>query len=144
MDKFRELLKKKIKSGKMLDDNSAKARMETIDELDDMVGSPMLDKMKGLKKVTVASSSKAGLAEGLEKAQDMMDNKSDAEKHFNMMSDKASSEGYDKDDMDDEDYMDDEDMKKEDMKEEAPEDDIASEIMALQKKMEELKAKLSK
>jgi len=135
MDKFKELLKKKMKSGKMLDDNSAKARMETIDELDDMVGSPMLDKMKGLKKVTVASSSKAGLEEGLEKAQDMMDNKSDAEKHFNMMSDKASSEDCDEDDMDDEDM---------DMKEEAPEDDIASEIMALQKKMEELKAKLSK
>lgn len=87
--KFKELLMKKAKEGKMISPEKAKQKMSVLDELDDMMNGEMASKMKGLKKVTVAAKDSEGLEEGLEKAQEMIgeDEESEEEsKDFSEMS----------------------------------------------------------
>lgn len=49
------------------------AKMSVIEAMRKMAEEAMGDKLKGLKKVTVASNSKEGLEEGLEKAKSILD-----------------------------------------------------------------------
>jgi hypothetical protein len=60
-----------------------KAKMQALEallsEADGMHGDDLENDFKGLKKVTVASDSKHGLEEGLEKASEMMDSESEDE-----------------------------------------------------------------
>ena len=67
-----KLLAKKAKSGKELSDNEREAKMSVVSGLRDMAQSMMGDKLKGLKKVTVASNDEQGLKSGLEKAKSML------------------------------------------------------------------------
>ena len=53
------------KDPKKLSDHEQQAKMHVIQAMRDMAASQMGDKLKGLKKVTVASNDKAGLAAGL-------------------------------------------------------------------------------
>lgn len=68
-DKLMQKLKQK---GKKLNPLEQKAKMGVIKELSDQAGSMMGDKVKSLKKVSIASDSKQGLEEGLSKAQELI------------------------------------------------------------------------
>lgn len=65
-----DLVKKK--GGQKLDPAATSAKMSILKQIADLAGSSMGDDIKGLKKVTVASNDPAGLAEGLDKAKDMV------------------------------------------------------------------------
>ena len=69
MKDMKELFAKKKKIG----DVEKEAKMGVLKEVSDMAGAAMGDKLKGLKKVTVASDSKEGLDKGLSKAKELLD-----------------------------------------------------------------------
>lgn len=70
---FKELLKQKAKEGKILSDEEAKGKMSVLDEMDDIIGEKMSDKVKGLKKVSVAAPNQEGLEEGLDLAKNVVE-----------------------------------------------------------------------
>lgn len=72
MEKFKKLLEKKHAEGKGLSDVEKDAKSSVLEHLKQMASDSMGDKLKGLKKVTVASDSPHGLAEGLNKAKEMI------------------------------------------------------------------------
>jgi hypothetical protein len=63
------------KKGKPLSDREIEAKTKVVQAMRDMAASQMGDKLKGLKKVTVASNDPAGLKEGLEKAKQLISKK---------------------------------------------------------------------
>lgn len=65
------------KKERKMDDLEKEAKMGVVKEMRDMASSAMGEKLKGLKKVTVASDSEKGLGFGLEKAKEMLQNKSE-------------------------------------------------------------------
>lgn len=65
------------KKDRKMDDNEKEAKMNVVKEMRDLASAKMGDKIKGLKKVTVASDSKEGLAAGLDKAEDLLENSSE-------------------------------------------------------------------
>lgn len=68
-----KLMKHLEKKGKKLKSPLEKqAKMDVLGELSKQAGSMMGDKIRGLKKVTVASNDKEGLEEGLEKAKELI------------------------------------------------------------------------
>ena len=123
MDEFMKLLAKKAKEqkgpmhGPKMDAKAAMAK-----ELSDSLGSDIMDGIKDMKKVTVASDSEEGLKEGLEKAEDIL-GKSKME---------DSEEEDSEEESEDEDEMEDE--------EESP--DLESEIAKLEKELEDKKKAL--
>jgi hypothetical protein len=73
--KLHSLMKKKADKGDVLSEHHAKAKSGILQDLvDEMMGMDS-DKVKGLKKVTVASDSPKGLAKGLEKAKEIVGDK---------------------------------------------------------------------
>ena len=52
-----------------------KAKQSVLEDLSSQASSKLADKLKGLKKVSVASNSPEGLEEGLEKAQELVESK---------------------------------------------------------------------
>lgn len=82
--KLEKLMEEKKRKGQTLSKSHAKAKSGVIQDLmDDMMGLDS-DKIKGLKKVTVASNSPKGLEKGLDKAKEIVGNKELSEE---MMSD---------------------------------------------------------
>lgn len=75
MEKFKKLLEKKRQMGKSLDGPERDAKMSAVQTLKDFANDAMKDKMGDMKKVSVASDSKEGLVEGMEKAKDMIKGK---------------------------------------------------------------------
>lgn len=70
--KLEKLMRKKAEKGDVLSKSHAKAKSGILSELmDDMMGMEG-DKVKGLKKVTVASNSPKGLEKGLDKAKELV------------------------------------------------------------------------
>ena len=57
---------------KKMSDSEKKAKLTALEEARAMATDMLKDKVKGLKKVTVASDSKEGLKKGLEKAEDIL------------------------------------------------------------------------
>lgn len=76
---FSKLMDKKKKEGNMLSDVHKEARQSILDDLMDNMGSADAEPLKGLKKVSVSSDSKHGLAQGLDKAKEMLHGQSDDE-----------------------------------------------------------------
>ena len=70
-----KLLKALEKKGKKLDPVAKEAKMGVLKDLSSQAGGLLKDKLKGLKKVTVASDSKEGLEEGLDKAEELISGK---------------------------------------------------------------------
>jgi len=68
---------------KKLSDIEKKASSKVLGELRSHAQSMMNDKMKGLKKVTVASNTKEGLKEGLNKAEEILGTKKTKEDEAN-------------------------------------------------------------
>lgn len=82
MKAFKDLLLKKAKEGKFLSDDEKEAKMESLKGIKEVMSEMMgddLNKMKGMKKVTVASPTEEGLKEGLAKAEDVVGEKLDSE-----------------------------------------------------------------
>jgi hypothetical protein len=72
MDKFDKLLMKKKKEGREMSPEEKQAKMGVLQDLKSQMSKHMAD---GIKKVTVASDSPEGLKKGLEKAEDMVEEK---------------------------------------------------------------------
>ncbi len=125
MDEFMKLLAKKAKEqkgpmhGPKMDAKAAMAK-----ELSDSLGSDIMDGIKDMKKVTVASDSEEGLKEGLEKAEDIL----------------GKSKMEDSEEEDSEDESEEESEDESEMEEESP--DLESEISKLEKELEDKKKAL--
>lgn len=99
MDKMKKMLDKKKDKGKM-SDVQRDAKMSVVKDMKDMASEMMGDKIKGMKKVSVASASGEGLKEGLDKAREMIsgmseDGHSAMDDDQNMMEDKAEDAIHD-------------------------------------------------
>jgi Ran GTPase-activating protein (RanGAP) involved in mRNA processing and transport len=125
--KLEKLMRKKAEKGDVLSKSHAKAKSGILKDLmDDMMGMEG-EKVKGLKKVTVASNSPMGLKKGLEKAEDIVEEMPNGEEmpEGEEMSEEESSE------------------------EESPEMEVAEEegeenVEDLKAEIEKLKEKLAK
>lgn len=72
MDKLQKL--KALAAGKKkMSPVEQEAKMSVVEEMGQMATDAMKDKLHGLKKVTVAAKDKAGLAKGLEKAEEIVE-----------------------------------------------------------------------
>lgn len=78
MKNFEKMLQKR-KGHKEMSDTEMEAKKSVIEHMRDMAAGMMGDNLKSLKKVTVASDSEEGLKKGLEKAEDIIDQKMDDE-----------------------------------------------------------------
>ncbi len=121
MDEFMKLLAKKAKEqkgpmhGPKMDAKAAMAK-----ELSDSLGSDIMDGIKDMKKVTVASDSEEGLKEGLEKAEDILGkSKMEDSEEEEDSEDESEGESEDESEMEDE--------------EESP--DLESEIAKLEREL---------
>lgn len=72
-DMFKKMIAKKKAEGKGLSDVQKKAKMSVVGGMKKMASEAINDRLGGLKKVTVASDSPEGLAEGLDKAEDIIE-----------------------------------------------------------------------
>lgn len=97
-EKMMKLMKKK--GEKKLSDNEKEAKLSVAKEMRDMASGMMGEKLKGLKKVTVASDSKEGIEEGLEKAKDMVEEMPGEEKPEMEASESEESEEMSPEDID--------------------------------------------
>lgn len=70
MKNFKELLMEALQKGKTVDEKQARHKMSVLDEIDGMMGGEMANKLKGLKKVTVAAPDEESLQEGLDIAKE--------------------------------------------------------------------------
>lgn len=77
MDMLKELMKKKGKKDD-IDPTYKHAKMGVLKHISDMASGAMGDDIKGLKKVTVASSDREGLEDGLETAKKLVSKKGKA------------------------------------------------------------------
>ena len=112
---------------KKMSDAEKKAKMTALSEAHGLATDMLKDKVKGLKKVTVASDSKEGLKKGLEKAEDLL-GKEESEDEEMEEGQEENSEESDKSD---------------EYSPEIPEDcDTEEEIDALIAKLEEKKRSL--
>jgi hypothetical protein len=71
--KFDKMLEKKKKEGKEISPMERDAKMGVLGDIRDEMANHMSDRLNGLKKVSVASDSPAGLKTGLEKAKEIVD-----------------------------------------------------------------------
>lgn len=70
-DRLMKMMEKK-KNMKELSPMERDAKLSVVKDLRDMAANGMADKLKNLKKVTVASNDEEGLAEGLDKAKELI------------------------------------------------------------------------
>jgi hypothetical protein len=76
-DAMMKMMMNKKKQGKSLSDSEKKSKLEALMGMKGLADSHMGNKLKNLKKVTVASNSPQGLKAGLHKAEDLADQSSD-------------------------------------------------------------------
>jgi len=82
MPAFKELLLKKAKEGKFLSEEDKAAKMDVLNGIKDIMSGEMgktLSGAKGMKKVIVASPTEEGLKEGLDVAEDKLEEGLDSE-----------------------------------------------------------------
>jgi len=132
MHKFEKLLAKKMKDGKKMSDSEKEAKSGVLSEMKDMASKMMGDKVKGLKKVTVASDSEEGVKKGLEKAKDLLGHSMSEESPEMEGSEVAEEESPEHEQ---------EESKEEEMQELAQEMDASELDQAIQKLMELKKQK---
>ncbi len=85
---FEKIVAKKKAEGKEMSPAHKQAKGSVLADLMDHLGSMGLDKVKGMKKVSVASDSADGLKKGLEKAKDLVNHTPEGEdEHDPEMSD---------------------------------------------------------
>lgn len=123
---LKKLIDKKKKEGKTLSPVHKEARSTVLEDLMDHLSDMGMDKVKGLKKVTVASDSKEGLAKGLDKATEMVE--------------KSPMEAMEDEDVSDHGANEVEENEEESEDEPESEDDIRQKIEELKAKLEAMKA----
>lgn len=131
-DKLMKLMQEK--KAKKLSPIEKNAKMNVLKDIQDMASDEMGSKLKGLKKVSVASDSKEGLQEGLDKAKELLD-KNISEQKEDESSEHESMESESEELA--EEAMESEEQPEEEMSLE----DVEQKIQELMKKKEELKAK---
>lgn len=134
--KLHQLMKKKADKGEVLSENHAKAKSgileDLIGEMMDMEG----DKVKNLKKVTVASDSPEGLEKGLDKAKEIVGNKDLAPE---MMSEEMPEMASEEEESEEE-----ESPEMEASEEESEEEGEEKKVADLEEEIKKLKEKLAK
>ena len=96
MDDFLKLLRKKSdEQGGPMKGPKMAAKAALFKELSDLLGSDLVDGIKDVKKVTVASDSEEGLEEGLEKAQEVLKSKSMEDESEEQSGDESEEESGD-------------------------------------------------
>lgn len=123
---LKKIIDKKKKEGKTLSPVHKEARSTVLEDLMDHLSDMGMDKVKGLKKVTVASDSKEGLAKGLDKATEMVE--------------KSPMEAMEDEDVSDHGANEVEEHEEESEDESESEDDIRQKIEELKAKLEAMKA----
>jgi hypothetical protein len=118
MEDFMKMLQKKQKEQGPQDEKKMKAKASRAKELSDTLGQDIAEDMKGMSKVTVASDSEEGLKKGLEKAEDVIEEKMDSEDESEDMEEKEEPE----------------------MEESS--DDLKSQIEELKRQLEDLKKRM--
>lgn len=137
MNPLHKLMAKKKMEGKKLSPMEKKGKEETLQSLiDEMMGMDS-DKVKGLKKVTVASDSPEGLEKGLDKAKELV---GDAPLSEEMMSDEEMPEASEEEEMP-EGEEESSEMESEEGEDESldTEEEIKAEIEKLKEKLAKLK-----
>jgi hypothetical protein len=136
MHPLQKLMAKKKQEGKKLSPMEKKGKEDTlqslIDDMMDMDG----DKVKGLKKVTVASNSPKGLSKGLEKAKELI-----GEAPTGGLEDEEMPEG---EEMMEEESSEDESEESPEMEESEHEEEGSESPEELEAEIEKLKEKLAK
>lgn len=84
-DKMMKMLMSKKKEGKTLSDSDKKSKLQALTGMRDMASQMMGDKLKNLKKVTVAADSKPALQDGLHKAEDLVNKSPEEDNGASMM-----------------------------------------------------------
>lgn len=92
MEDFMKMLQKRQREQGPQDEKKMKAKASMAKELSDTLGGDIAEDMKGMSKVTVASDSEQGLKKGLEKAEDVLENKMESEESEDMEEEKEDSE----------------------------------------------------
>lgn len=116
MKDLKELMKKKAMKGEFMDEKKRSVMHELLNEMDEMANESLT---KGMKKVTVAAKDEEGLKAGLEKAEEMVE-------------EKMGEEEYEESEMPEEEYA-----------EESEEAEMSMEELEAEiKKLEEKKARL--
>ena len=134
MNPLHKLMAKKKMEGKKLSPMEKKGKEETLQSLiDEMMGLDS-DKVKGLKKVTVASDSPEGLEKGLDKAKELV---GDAPLSEEMMSDEEMPEAS-------EEEMPEGEEESSEMESEEGEDESLDTEEEIKAEIERLKEKLAK
>jgi hypothetical protein len=133
----KKLMEKLEKKGKKLNPLEKKAKLDVVKELSSQAGEMLGDKLKGLKKVTVASDSKEGLKAGLEKAESILEKHDEASPVQKMEEEMGADLDHDGEEGESEEHK--EEVLGEEMSPEEIEAKI-QELMALKKKKEEQKA----
>jgi len=132
MDKMKEMMAKK--KGKEMSDAEKKAKLGVLGHMKKMAEDAMTDNLHGMKKVSVASDSKEGLEEGLEKAKEIISSKEQDEmvedaEDGNQVGDDLMAGGWDREEAE-------EDSEDEEMSSEELERKLQK-LMAMKKKMSE-------
>lgn len=77
MEKLRKLMEKKMKEHGKMSENEMNAKHHVLENIRDLAHSAMADKLKGMKKVSVAAPDQEGLAHGLDMAKNLVQGQSD-------------------------------------------------------------------
>jgi phage shock protein A len=118
MQDFMKMLQKRQREQGPQDEKKMKAKASMAKELSDTLGGDIAEDMKGMSKVTVASDSEQGLKKGLEKAEEVLEDKMDSEQESEDMAEKEEPE----------------------MEESS--DDLKSQIEELKRQLEDLKKRM--
>jgi hypothetical protein len=138
MHPLHKLMAKKKSEGKKLSPMEKKGKEDTLQSLIDDMMSMDGDKVKGLKKVTVASNSPKGLEKGLDKAKELVGHAPMSEE---MMSDEEMPEG---EEMMEEEMPEHEAEESPEMEEAEHEEEGSESAEELEAEIEKLKEKLAK
>jgi hypothetical protein len=118
MQDFMKMLQKRQREQGPQDEKKMKAKASMAKELSDTLGGDIAEDMKGMSKVTVASDSEQGLKKGLEKAEEVLEDKMEPEESEDM-------------------------EEKEDSEEESSDsEDLKSQIEELKRQLEDLKKRM--
>lgn len=92
MQDFMKMLQKRQREQGPQDEKKMKAKASMAKELSDTLGGDIAEDMKGMSKVTVASDSEQGLKKGLEKAEEVLEDKMEPEESEDMEEESSDSE----------------------------------------------------
>ena len=115
MKNLEKLLMKKHGEGKVLGKAAAKAKSSVLEDLMSDMFDQDGDKVKGLKKVTIASNTAKGLKKGVEKAEEMLGEGGMSDEDMPEMEESAEHEAEESPEMEESEHEGEEDMSPEEI-----------------------------